>query len=77
MLFVSVFKAHFCLKSATERRRAVRETYWPIARRLRQEKVDDFELLVVPLGQTAPRRSESLASARAGTVSLTSHGESC
>ena len=77
VLFVSVFTAHFCLKSPSERRDAVRETYQPIARRLHKQRVDDFELLVVPLSSTAPRRSSALARAAGGSVSLTSLGQSC
>ena len=77
VLFVSVFRAHFCLKSVNERRQAVREAYQPIARRLRRAKIDDFELLVVPLGSTAPRRSQALATASRGRISLTRRGLSC
>jgi hypothetical protein len=77
VLFVSVYKSHFCLKSPRERRQAVRETYEPIARSLRREKIRDFELLVVPVGQNAPRRSQALARASGRTVSLTSRGQRC
>ena len=77
VLFVSVFKAHFCLKSTTERRQAVRETYQPLARRLRERKIDDFELLVVPLASNAPRRAQALARVGGSTMSLTARGQSC
>ena len=77
VLFVSVFKAHFCLKSAAEREQAVRATYQPIARRLREQNVDDLELLVVPVSSSGPRRSEALARAEGQTDSLTSRGRSC
>jgi len=77
LLFVSIFRAHFCLKSERERREAVRKTYEPIARRLHRRKIEDFELFVVPLGQTAPRRSAALARATDGTVVLTGRGQSC
>ena len=47
VLFVSVSMAHFCLKTASERQRAVRATYQPIARRLRQHPYGPLGILTV------------------------------
>lgn len=77
MLFASVLEAHFCLKSARQRRQALRETYQPVARRQLRQEIDDFELFVVPASPDAPRRSQALAHATGGKVRLTSRGQRC
>ena len=77
VLFVSVHAAHFCLKSRTQRRQAIRVTHTPIATRLRSAGIDDFKLLVVPFGNRAPTRSQALAIAGRHGVAVTSRGRSC
>ena len=61
VLFATGLEANFCLKSARQRRQPVRETYQPVARRLRRQEIDDFELFVVPAEPGAPRRSQAVS----------------
>ncbi len=77
VLFASVFREHFCLKSAEARLAAVRAVYRPIDARLRRAGVRDFSMLVVPLAETQANRSDALATATRGAVRLTPAGDRC
>ena len=77
VLFVAVARPWFCLKSASDRIRRVHATYAPIDRRLRTAGIEDFRMVVTPITLQAPSRSNALAIASAGRVTLSTRGRAC
>lgn len=75
--FVAVFAEQFCLLTTEARTQAARAVYEPLERRMRAQDVTDFELVLVPLSESAPTRARALAVGRDGRLALTARGRAC
>lgn len=79
ILFVSVFKEQFCLKTPRARIAAVDAFFGPADAALRKERVDDAVLYIVPLSEPSlPERRDALAIRRSNSpTKLTAAGRGC
>jgi len=75
--FAAVLRDYFCLLTEQARTEAAAAVYGPLQRRMRDEGVADFELIVIPVTQTAPRAEAVLAVGREGRLRLTARGRAC
>jgi len=75
--FAAVLRDYFCLLTEQARTEAAAAVYGPLQRRMRDEGVADFELIVIPVTQTAPRAEAALAVGREGRLRLTARGRAC
>jgi hypothetical protein len=76
-VFAGIDRTTFCLLTIEARIAAVEGAYGPIERRLRADRIDDLEFVVVPQRQTAPTIDDALAIGRDGSARLTRDGRGC
>ena len=75
-LYTAVERKRFCKMSAAEKKKAVESFFETADASFRRGNVKDFEQVVTPLSDTIDKLP-ALATARQGTVTLTSLGRSC